>query len=390
MSSQHISEPVIQSVSRQPSFNGDTTSRIDSAPDVAHQLSNHDSTPTHMAEPPLSTNSIVAERASSASVLMAASSKNGPIAYRNSSEAHDLPDDLSPVSGTVNYVALSPFEKIKLESDRRTAHGHPVILPTEYGAHGPIYDVLAMFNNAVKKQLLVGYNTLEGLQRYKYAVSRAETKMFFTWFDTLTDSIFALLAIEEDEIFPFLEANGVRLPEPVIQKQRMQCKDEMAASLQQVNKARDMMRLLPPGEAIPRITKVVPLFFHQLVEYYKTQGMFMPEAIKSAQIENSKGGQLRTKVMRAMKSSQNYGTYLVFASHWLRGSTLRAWKSEYLGPFSAFRYEQFARNFANNYQSIPGRLLQRLMSVTAAGDSIDGSSSNLSFYLNKKKNAYKV
>ena len=53
--------------------------------------------------------------------------------YDDGFENDDLEPDSNPFYSIGGYenIPLSPFEKIKLEADRRTAHGHPVILPTK-------------------------------------------------------------------------------------------------------------------------------------------------------------------------------------------------------------------------------------------------------------------
>lgn len=290
----------------------------------------------------------------------------------------------------VEPVPLSPFEKIKLEADRRTAHGHPVILPTEYGGFGPVYDVFALFQNAIKKQVLVAYNTLEGMIRYKFAMGHAEVRRFFDWFDTFCDSALTFLAVEEEELYPFLENCGAILPIEVTKMERMKMKDKLAVQLQTIDKQRGMFRMLPPGEVVPRITTVLPVFLRSIIDYYDLQAAKLPRVIVELNIEMAKAITLRSRVMRALKTRPNYGMHVIFMSHWLTGTKLRGWKGDFLGPLGTLKYEQWSRKFIQGYQSIPGRLLETLMTETAAGDSTDGSSSNLSFYLNRKKNAYKV
>lgn len=307
-------------------------------------------------------------------------------------------DDIEPDSGSYSIggyenIPLSPFEKIKLEADRRTAHGHPVILPTKYGEYGGAYDIFALFQNSLKKQLLVAYNTLEGLLRYKFAVSRDEVNLFFDWFDIFTDTALAFLAVEEEELFPFLENNKIELPAKLSKAERMKLKDKMASALQNIDSQRNMFKLLPPPEIVPRITTLVPQFLNSIVDYYDIQSLHLPMAVQKANInklENSKVAPLRSQIMKSLKSRPNYNIYVVFMSHWLKGSKLKAWKSEFLTTMDSFRYEQWIRKFINNYQSLPKELLDTLMAETAGGDSTDGSNSNLSFYLNRKKNMYKV
>lgn len=315
--------------------------------------------------------------------------KKKVVETRPSGEEEQDEDETSLVNN-VEPVPLSPFEKIKLETDRRTAHGHPVILPTEYGGFGPVYDILALFQNAVKKQILVAYNTLEGLLRYKFAVGNSEVRKFFDWFDVFCDCTLTFLAVEEEEIFPFLENNGAILQVEVTKIERMKMKDKLAVQLQAIDKQRSMFRMLPPGEIIPRITTLVPAFLRSVLDYYDVQSTKLPRAIIDANIEMAKAISLRSRVMRALKTRPNYGVYIIFMSHWLTGMKLKGWKNDFLGLVQAFRYEQWSRKFAHTYQAIPGKLLSTLMAETAAGDSTDGSSSNLSFYLNRKKNAYKV
>lgn len=311
-------------------------------------------------------------------------------------ENYEYDDDVNEPEETNNSmigfepVPLSPFEKIKLETDRKTAHGHPVILPTKHGSHGPVYDIFALFQNSVKKQLLVAYNTLEGLLRYKFAVSKEEIRVFFQWFDTFTDVVLAFLAVEEDELYPFLEQGGITLPLVISKLERMKFKDELASTIQHMDQQREMFQLLPPGEIVPRINKLVPSLLRSLVDYFDNQSAHLPQIVQSVTFENQKVTALRMRAMKALKARPNYSTYVVFMSHILRGPKLKAWKSEFLTTKDSFRYEQWRRKFINGYQVLPSQLIGTLMAETAAGDSTDGSNSNLSFYLNKKRNMYKV
>lgn len=299
-------------------------------------------------------------------------------------------EDSQDFQKDIDLVPLSPFEKIKLQTDRRTAHGHPVILPTEYGKHGPLYDVFAIFHNAVKRQLLVAFNTIEALLRYKFAVTKDETRTFFDWLETFSETVLAFLAVEEDEMFPFLEQISVTLPCEISKQERILLKDKMASQLDGIKKQRDRFRLLPPGEVVPRIAKIVPSFLTVIVDYYDVQGQHLPALLFNVMDGSPKISNLRTKIMKALKSRPNYPTLVVFMSHWLRGQRLKAWKNEYLGTMDLFRFEQWVRKFHNNYQTLPKQIIETLMSETAGGESTDGSSSNLSFYLNRKKNAYNV
>lgn len=298
----------------------------------------------------------------------------------------------SPVSeaATIEPVPLSPFEKIKLETDRRTAHGHPVILPTEYGGFGPMYDIFVLFQNAVKRQLLVAYNTLEALIRYKYAVSKSEVRRFFDWYDVFSDAVLTFLSLEETELYPFLESCGATLPLEITRLERLKTKDKMASNLETLDKQREMFRLLPPGEVIPRITRIIPDFLGLLVDYYEVQATRLPKPIMDANLDSARIAALRTRIMKSLRPRPNYGIYVIFMSHWLRGSKLREFKQVFLGPVGTFRYEQWSKKFVSQYQAIPSKIIDKLMSETAAGDAQDGSSSNLSFYLHRKKNAYNV
>jgi len=176
----------------------------------------------------------------------------------------------------------------------------------------------------------------------------------------------------------------------------MKCTDQTACLLQDMDRQREMFRLLPPGEIVPRIVSKVPIFLNALVDYLDIQGSLLPKTLKLGREEEelecenmSKIMGLRGRVMKNLKAKKNYAVYVVFMSHWLRGGKLKNWKMDFLSTLESFRYEQWTRRFISSYQALPRKLLDTLVAQTAAGDS-DGSNSNLSFYLNKKTNMYNV
>lgn len=259
--------------------------------------------------------------------------------------------------------SLTPFEKIKLETDRTTAHGHPLILPSEYGEYGPVFDVIALFHNAIKRQILVAYNMLEAMLRSKYEVNHSHLNLFFDWFDTFEDVVFAFFDVEEEHVYPFLEEANVNLPQELSELAREKCYRKIFSSLDRIGKEREKCYLLPVGEAIPTINRLLDVFLHLIVEYYNTQNEFLPKLIFEADIDGKMEVELRRIFVNALRAKHNYATYLPFVANWLTESQLKTWKSKYLGPVIGIRYDQWSRKFQATHNSIPIRLFKSLSST---------------------------
>lgn len=259
---------------------------------------------------------------------------------------------------------LTPFQKIKLETDRTTAHGHPLILPSQYGQYGPVFDVIALFHNAVKKQILVAYNMLEAMLRSKYEVSHYHLDLFFNWFDTFQDSIFAIFDVEEEHVYPYLYQVGVKLPKQLGDQVRERAYAQIFESLEVLARTREKLRFLPAGEVIPSISGLLDVFLHLIVHYYNAQSELLPRLIFAADIDAEMETVLRSKFINALRAKPNYTIYLPFLAHWLTEVQLKAWKAKYLGPVLGLRFEQWARRFEALHGSVPHKIFESLASET--------------------------
>lgn len=280
-----------------------------------------------------------------------------------------FPQDTKKVNDSKASSPLSPFEKIKIESGRKFSHGHPLILPSAYGEFGPVFDVFALFQNAVKKQILVAYNMLEVLLRSKYEVTHNDTESFFHWFETFEEVVLVLFDVEETHVFPFLLEQGVEIPESLGIDERTTIYTMIETSLNLVSGKRDMVRMLPPGECIPQISNLLTDFLHLIVQYYDTQSKILPRLICTANIDGDAEIMIRSRFISALRAKNNYSTSLPFVAHWLTGQQLRVWKANYLGPVLSARFEQWARKFDATHGAIPLKLVQRFAPGIKGDDS---------------------
>lgn len=272
-------------------------------------------------------------------------------------------------------VALTPFEKIKLETDRRTAHGHPLILPSDYGEYGPVYDVIALFQNAVKKQILVAYDMLEVMMRYKFEVSHHHLKSFFDWFDRFEDSVLAIFDVEKEHVYPFLEEVGVKLSNKLSKNIREKACAEIFASLEVIAQNREKFRFLPAGEVIPIISGSLDAFLRLIVGYYNEQSKQLPHLIFAADIGADMETVLRSRFITALREKRNCSIYIPFVAHWLTERQLKTWKAKYLGPVLSLRFEHWARRYEALHGSIPYKIFESLTAEDhSEDDSLDVSS----------------
>lgn len=274
--------------------------------------------------------------------------------------------------------SLTAFEKIKLETDRRTARGHPLILPSDYGQYGPVFDVIALFHNAVKKQILVAYNMLEIMMRYKFEVSQYHLNLFFDWFDRFEDSVFAIFDVERKQVYPFLDEVGVKLPKRLGNVVREKTCAEIFASLEVIARNREKFRFLPAGEIISTISGSLDVFLRLIIDYYNTQSELLPQSIFAANISADKETVLRSRFISALREKRNYSIYLPFVAHWLTERQLRTWKAKYLGSVVGLRFEQWAKRFEAVHGSVPCKIFE---SLTAEGHSEESSMDFSSFFL---------
>lgn len=255
---------------------------------------------------------------------------------------------------------LSPFERIKQSTRYTTAHGHPLILPTPYAVHGPVFDVIALYHNAVKRHALDVFNMAEALIRYRFEVSHTETRLFFDWLFIFQDFIRSLFTIEDLHVFSFLEQNNVQIFTQMRNDARQQQKHTILHSLQQTSDRQDKLCLLPPGEALPILAKSVGAFLNPLLEYFRMQNALLPSPIVAANLPDKQAAKLRTRFIRAFQALPNAPTYIAFLSHWLTSNQLGPWKSRFLTLVDAIRYDRWSKTLAASHLSIPAQLVENI------------------------------
>lgn len=282
-------------------------------------------------------------------------------------------------------VPLSPFERIKIEKDRTTAHGHPVILPTEYGVHGPIFDVVALYHNAVKRQVLATYNMLEAMLRYKYEVTSAITDAFFNWFDTFENAVDTIFELEEATIFPFLSARSVVIPPSISEAERRKMKGTYSLKIEQMDEMRSTLTLLPPGECVLKTSHFLYDLLKHVISYFNMQSLVLPKAIADANISKVYDFQLGAAIAREVKVREDPAFFFSFLTHWMSQKQLKRWKSRYLTTLDSFRFEQWSRKSQSNHFSVPEKLINKV-SVRHVDDiSSPPSSLGSTFFSRKTK-----
>jgi len=275
------------------------------------------------------------------------------------------PRSKSQKSSSRKSLPMSTFDKIKLEIGRTTAHGHRLILPTPYGEFGAAFDIVALFHNAVKKEILTAYNMLEAMLRSKYEVTHVETEMFFVWFHTSQDVFLTLLEVEETEMYPFLDTVGVSLPSELSTEARDRHYKLITARLEGVTAKREVLQLVPAGESIPKIITLLNEFLASVIPYFELQSAILPKLIFLADISEDSENNLRLRFIETLKSRGNYTTSIPFVTHWLNDAQLKVWMNKFLKRKGSWRFDYWVRKFAASHLAVPVKLHA---AIVARGD----------------------
>lgn len=297
---------------------------------------------------------------------------------------------LDQVQPSTPISSLSPFQRIKIEEDKKRAYGHPVVMPTPYARYGPVFDVIALYQNAIKRQSLVAYNIMEAMLRYKYDITKNQTAMFWTWFHTFEDATLSLLATEEQIVYPFLTLYAVQIPANINIENRKQAKDVIATELGHINDSIANIKLMPAGESVSKISKIVAPFLSSILSYFERQRLSLPHAIVNANIPVEDETKLRVQFMKSLKSHENAPILIAFVSHWLSDRQLKVWKSKYLASIRGFTYDRWLRKFKSNHLSIPQRLDRRLAALDPLTPKSNSHTSLTSYFVNKKRDPHKT
>lgn len=273
---------------------------------------------------------------------------------------------------------LSPFQKIKLQRGRSFFFGRPVIYPSNYGTDGPVFDIFALFQNAIKKQILDGYNMLESLLRYKYEVTQTERELFLEWLDSFEISIFKIFEVKESVLYPYLEENRIVPPESFSRFEREKLTITIKKRRTEFSDEYEKTRWLPAGESLPRLAETMGIFFVSILQYFKAQDDAVRIMQKPHQLSGGKVRVLRGRIIDTLREDEKFHFLILFISNWLSDSQLRTWKRSYLSTIDSMRYEQWRRRFVVEFANIPQQIQKQLHRASAKEERKNRISENLS------------
>ena len=274
--------------------------------------------------------------------------------------------------------SLSTFQKIKLQRGRSFFFGRPVIHPSKYGTDGPVFDIFALFQNAIKKQILDGYSMLESMLRYKYEVTQAERELFLEWLDSFEITTFKIIEVEESVLYPYLEESHIVPSEVFSGFEREKLILIIKERRTEFYDGYEKTRWLPAGESLPRLAETMGIFFISILQYFKAQAQAVWTIQKSNQLTGAKIRVLRGRIIDVLREQDNFPFLIVFVSNWLTESQLRTWKRVYLSTIDSMRYEQWRRRYTTGHGSIPQKLHKQLHKASTKVEGKNRISENLS------------
>lgn len=257
---------------------------------------------------------------------------------------------------------ISPASNPTFNHGPHSAFGHPVTFPTPYGYYGPVFDVVALYHNAVKYQFLNAYDMLRVLNAHINNVTPAHLTLLLQWFRALQDVILTLFQVEEEQIFPLFAESNVELPDNLKQNQRNLSKNQILVHLVQFAEEADDFKFKSIPELLPNLSNQLYNSFIAILLYFDKQAKSLPRSICNSNISADQELSLRFRFIRALKLRDNSSLYIYFVSHWLKGSQLKTWKRNYLGLFGTVCYQQNVRRSPRTLFSIPVTLATALRS----------------------------
>ncbi|KAA8499545.1 hypothetical protein FVE85_7130 [Porphyridium purpureum] len=238
----------------------------------------------------------------------------------------------------------------------------PVVIATPYGKLWSM-DVLAVYHNAIKKEVMDMYNMVECMLRFQMSLGYDDVTRFFEWWDVFESFLMDYFELEEKVIFPYIAEKFDFADTKLSRQERMLTKARITQFLAQIDDMEDIFINRPPGECLPRFVEFLDKFTPRLLGYFNTQETIVPRTLQKFFQPDDKVIIQQTCVdwLKKTKDATDFAENMVVQSRWMPEAQLQLWKRDSLRGMQRVAYPAWRGRVEAYHFVIPAEFGHRVL-----------------------------
>eukprot|EP00184_Porphyridium_aerugineum_P005992 CAMPEP_0184694860 /NCGR_PEP_ID=MMETSP0313-20130426/2687_1 /TAXON_ID=2792 /ORGANISM="Porphyridium aerugineum, Strain SAG 1380-2" /LENGTH=483 /DNA_ID=CAMNT_0027153219 /DNA_START=487 /DNA_END=1938 /DNA_ORIENTATION=- len=212
----------------------------------------------------------------------------------------------------------------------------PVMIAAPYGKLWSL-DVLALYHNAIKKELIDMYSMVENMLKFQMNLGYSDIERFYNWWEVFEGFLVDYFEIEEQVLFPYIETKFQLERTKLSKAERNLIKGRLTQAMNQIDDMEDTFMNRPPGEVLPRFVDFLDAFAPRLLGYFHIENTVIPNALQKY-FEPEDRARIQALVFDFLKTREFGNETLVLQSRWLTENHLKTWKQETLRGTSRVAY----------------------------------------------------
>mmetsp|Transcript_339 Transcript_339/g.624 ORF Transcript_339/g.624 Transcript_339/m.624 type:complete len:373 (-) Transcript_339:1983-3101(-) len=257
--------------------------------------------------------------------------------------------------------ALQRKKSLLKSQKRQIVIKMPVIIASPYGKLWAV-DILALYHNAVKKELQDMYHMVEAMHKFQMSLGMEDIERFYSWWEVFEGFVIDYFDIEENVVFPYL-AQRVNLNSTKLNDaERKMTKGKLTRVLKNIDDMEDRFHNRPPGEMLKSFVAFLDEFSPRLLGYFQLEERIVPKLFQS-NFEESDRGVIQARVYDFLKNRQYMNETLVLQSRWLPAIHLKVWKIETLKGTSKVAYNVWRAKLERTHCILVNEFKQRVVAI---------------------------
>lgn len=270
---------------------------------------------------------------------------------------HDITGD-NYFLGTGEH-ARKGMPTVKTHRKKTVVMKMPVIIGTPYGKVWSI-DVLALYHNALKKELQDMYTMVESMYKFQLSLGFEDIERFYTWWEVFAGFVVDYFDIEENVIFPYISERAPLGHTKLNQNERANVKGRLSRIMGEIDDMEDHFLNRPPGEMLPRFVEFLDRFSPTLLGYFHTEETIVPKLLQK-HFQESDRAVIQSKVFDFVRPRKYANENFVLQSRWLTAPHLKVWKAETLKGTARVFYNVWRANVEKSHFLIVNEFKQRVI-----------------------------
>lgn len=234
----------------------------------------------------------------------------------------------------------------KFQGQHQSLIREPVLCLAPVGENWAL-DVFSLLHNGIRREMMDLYFILGEMRKMYLGLREDDISMFFDWFELFGSFLLDYFAVEEDVIYPWIEAKGANLKGELGIRSRMQMRGKVGHVMFRMQDAREnAFQYLNYSEQYKKLLEFIDSFSSKLLDYFTAEELDLPPII-SKYYKPSDKKKVDKDIYKFLIEQGRYPwAYVCILTRWMDSDRAKAlWLNTHLSTRQKFDYRSWPHKF---------------------------------------------